>query len=214
VLFVTRPPAIMASASPADGDTRDAALEPLHPPQTPGWIQEQIAKQGTGSYRPNTTTISDALTFLNKRAERQKVMQSRDGYNTEMGTAIAGAFEEGTPKKNVASALRQKVAEVNPTRRSLNFEDEEGPAPLKRPDYNNNPNMIRAAISFLNLRNEKFKDGKDSDKEAAFKAKLDAAHNAAVEKGVPDKLIEDALVQKLEEVESGALDMAPPESPA
>lgn len=197
----------MASPTPSK-DERDAALEPLHPPQTPGWIKEQIEKQGGGPYRPSTTTITDALTFLNKRAERQLIMKSRDGYTSDVGSAISTALEDGTPQKNVVSALKQKVAEINPTRRSLTFEDPEEAKPLKRPDYSNHPNMIRAAITFLNLRNQRHKDGKDSIKEAAFKAKLDEAHKAAVEKGVPDKLIEDALEEKLEQV------IASPESPA
>jgi len=204
----------MASPTPTDKDARDAFLEPLYPPQSPGWIKEQVAKQGGGTYKPSTTTISDALTFLDKRTERQIMMQSATGYTSAMGDAINVAFEDGTPKKNIANAIRDKVREVNPTIKSLNFEDEAQPEPLKRPEYSNHPNMIRCAYAFLTLREQKYKDGKASEKEAAFKAKLDEAHVAAVDKGVPDKLIEDALVAKLDEVKARDEVEAPPESPA
>jgi len=180
-------------------------LEPLYRPYTPGWYSEQIELQGGTAYKPKTSTITDALTFLRKRTAQQLIIKSADKYKAEVGAEIEKSIEEGTPTQHIADALRKQVTEVNPARRALSFEDEvPKPKPSLPLDYSGSTNMIRTAIAYLNERNKNFTDGKVAEKVEVFNGGLKTAQATASEGGVPDQLIEAALVEKLEEVESGA----------
>jgi len=180
-------------------------LEPLYRPYTPGWYSEQIEIQGGTSYKPKTSTISDALTFLRKRSAQQLIIKSADKYKAEVSAEIEKSIEKGTPPKNIADALRKQVTEVNPARRALNFEEDvPKPKPTLPLDYSGSTNMIRTAIAYLNERNQNFSEGKVAEKVEVFNGGLKTAQATATEGGVPDQLIEAALVEKLEEVESGA----------
>jgi len=206
------------ATSPVPG--ADAGSEPLHPPQSPGWLAEQKTLQatprGVTPYRPKTSTASDALTYLKKRSERQQARKVVDGCKGEFDGAVAAAREAHAPADAIADALRQQIKGVA---RVLDFDaaadddmgnaaDKEGALKL---NYTSTPrsgykSTASIALDFLNHRTAAIQAAKEAAEEAAkvstFKTALGDVQAQAEEKGVPRQLIQEALEKTLEDFQA------------
>ena len=213
------PRGLDAPRTPPTRSPSTVRLEPLHTPHSPGWKAER-----SKLLTPTTTTVKDALTYLNKRVLRQQLLTTVDTFKGAVSAAIADARQAGTPDEGIISTLRAQMKEIgsaggfrvkdDATVRFLDF----GSSPVGMPCSPSVPQLapitvgkikkprtprstITFTLDFLRARTISRAAAVEAEKVSTFKAALSQAQEKAKVDGVPDYLIEDALGEKLDEVE-------------